>query len=86
MVRSPSGKHGCRPICKLCKNAQQVGKRKEYVERLAQAARKEQEARRADLVPARTFVPSRTEYWTPDTNVYYRNNGNKHIPSKGVPT
>jgi len=86
MVVSPASKAGCRPICKACKNLQQREARKRYIAEAAAQTKQELEERKADLVPARTFVYDRTTYLVPDTNVYYRNNGNKHIPSKGLPT
>ena len=77
-----------RAQCKLCRVAMQ---RKRKAERVAElkaiaeaeaAARKEAYLNRENVALPRTFTF--TETYVPDSNFYQRNNGNKHIQSRGV--
>lgn len=88
-----------RPLCKMCKNKQQrkqreARERREKQRQLEEAAQRliaqdEREAitnaQEGDTLIAspRTYNKMNTVY-VPDTRMFYRNNGNKHIPSRGV--
>ena len=75
---------GVRPLCKVCKNAQQLADRiargKKQVEKVVE----DRKAREADpaIAAPRTVTAGYTRLLEPAP--YYRNEGNKHIPSKGV--
>lgn len=85
-----NGSNGTRPLCKPCKNKQQAKQRavramKAKQDALHTLSVREVEIRDNNLTPPRTFLyhydqPYRTE------PSYVRNNGNKHIPSKGLST
>lgn len=99
LVKDANLKHRYRPLCKKCKNNQQVNQRKarerrEKQRQLEEAAQRliaqdEREAitnaQEGDTLIAlpRTYNKMSTVY-VPDTRMFYRNNGNKHIPSRGV--
>ena len=59
--------------CKACRNTQQNTERKERIERIAAKG----EATPRTHVSTAPLEPDRT---------YYRNDGLKHIPSRGMPT
>lgn len=84
-VPSRNAAIGYRSLCKACKNVQQLATRQrraaEAVARV-QATRVEREAD-PTITPPRNYV-GHTGKWVPPAEGYVRNNGNKHIPSKGV--
>lgn len=67
-----------RTVCRKCRNEDQVRRRNEAKARDAEEAR----AAAATAKP-RTVIGEGT-YLTSQERAYYRNDGNKHIPSKGL--
>lgn len=87
----PKSQHnplGTRNECKVCKA--QIGLNRKWARReeerqkaLAEAKNRSDEAKIAKgIALPRNFVS--TDSYVPDANFYYRNNGNKHIQSRGV--
>ena len=78
-------KNGVRPLCKVCRTAQHVISRLRAREQAVAEAQEKAETRRSDprMTPPRTYNTSTTP-WVPQDTTYYRNNGNKHVPSKGI--
>lgn len=74
--------------CKSCRKELQVVYRAGLKERerkqalLEAAARNEAELIAKHVALPRTYVTH--EVWVPSERTYYRNNGNRHIPSRGV--
>lgn len=72
-----------RPDCKVCKAAKQRVQRKNAKLRDALIAKQTIAKPKApDVVPPRTFTT--TEVWVPRDRTFYRNDGLKHIQSRGV--
>ena len=78
-------KNGVRPICKTCRKAQQQRARIQSRAAAIERINTENEMLRNDTqrTPPRTYNTGTTP-WVPQDTTYYRNNGNKHIPSKGI--
>lgn len=94
LVRCKASVGGLRPLCKDCKNKQQIEQRKSDRHKAAMAARAEMAARQAQIAEEertkalpfiarpRTFQGDRN--WDGNLGpVYVRNDGHKHIPSRG---
>ena len=91
-VTDPKYKHGHRPFCRVCKSKEQAKQRvaarlRDKQKALLEAAARQEADSKAQkgeslIVPPRTYTNMAVPY-VPDTQVYYRNNGNKHIPSRG---
>lgn len=75
-------------MCKACRVGSQLRRKKERKEEERLKALAEAQARReSDLVSRNIALPRTftfTETYVPDSNFYQRNNGNKHIQSRGV--
>ena len=86
-VRCTKSASGYRPLCNACKSIQNAAHRAKRSAKVVQEVQASRAAREAnpDIVPPRTFVPASTA-WVPQDAGYVRNNGNKHIPSKGFRT
>lgn len=87
LVTSSEYKGGVRPLCKPCKSVKQTAerRRRDKVVRDMVKAELAQRKAREDLVPPRTFNYVKAEPWDGKQEaIYIRNNGNKHIPSKGM--
>ena len=95
LVRCKASVGGLRPLCKDCKNKQQIEQRQSARAKAAKAARAELVARQAQIAEeekakslpfvarARTFQGDRN--WDGNLGTaYVRNDGHKHIPSVGV--
>ncbi len=90
LVPGKTSQNGVRPLCKPCRSVQQAEERKRRDKKLRELIKLEIAARKAkqDLVPPRTFNHIKDPAtWTGHAErQYVRNNGNKHIPSKGTST
>lgn len=88
LVPGHTSPNGVRTLCKPCRAVQQAAERKRKAERIKALVKAEAEVRKLkpDLVPPRTFNYLKSkETWSGFKEPQYvRNNGNKHIPSKGV--
>lgn len=96
LVADTMSKGGYRPLCKPCKNKQQSkqriaaeyrDKQKALQEAAKRAEQEEKALREREALPfiakPRTYN-TMTSVYVPDTREFYRNNGHKHIPSRGV--
>ena len=86
-VRCNKSASGYRPLCNACKSIQNAAHRAKRSAKVVQEVQASRAAREAnpDIVPPRTFVPADTA-WVPQDFGYVRNNGNKHIQSRGYRT
>jgi hypothetical protein len=78
-------KSGVRRICKQCRYAQQHASRISARVAAVEEAKATVQARLQDpnMTPPRTYIMGKDPLVLQD-NTYYRNNGNKHIPSRGI--
>lgn len=86
-VRCTKSVTGYRQLCTACKSKQNAAHRAKRAASVVQAVQETRAAREADknVTPPRTFVPANTA-WVPQDIGYVRNNGNKHIQSRGFRT
>lgn len=80
-----SSKTGRRSECKECQQAgwsKEDRRMKDKQAALDQIARAEEIRKVLNIAGPRNYVT--TEVWIPRDNSYYRNDGNKHIQSRGV--
>lgn len=84
-VGGGKGRSGVRPLCKVCRRKQQQSARTQSRAATVARTNAENEAARNDprRTPPRTYNTGTTP-WVPQDTTYYRNNGNKHVPSKGI--
>jgi hypothetical protein len=80
---NPSDPTRYRGVCRLCKNVLQIKQRENRKQRDAEASVSGERAQ--DTVPARQHIGVGT-YTTADERTFYRNDGLKHIQSRGNPT
>ena len=80
-------KLGYRPLCKDCRSVKNAAQRARRAAQAVEQVLSDRDAREADtsIARPRTYTQNKT-HWTPPAPEYVRNNGNKHIPSKGVST
>lgn len=87
-IQRSNVKSGYGAMCKPCKNDAQVAQRASSMERERLQAIEDAKALNAEDLVARGVCLPRTfvftETYVPDNRVYYRNDGNKHIQSRGV--
>ena len=77
---------GYRPHCKECKNAKQrdskaIRRQRDREAALVHAAIEAERRKSMNIAAPRTYVS--TETWVPEERAYYRNDGNRHIKSRG---
>lgn len=79
----PNNKLNYRGVCKTCKNILQIKQRENRKQRDADEAAAA--TRNESTVPPRQHIGVGT-YLTADERTFYRNDGLKHIKSRGNPT
>jgi hypothetical protein len=87
LVQGSNYEGGVRPLCKPCRRGIQTAERRRREQAVRDMAKAQAEVRKntQDLVPPRTFNYLKAEPWDGKQEaIYIRNNGNKHIPSKGA--
>lgn len=84
-------KDGVQALCKKCKGKQQMIDKKKREDKARELVKAQAEARKMEMniVLPRTFnhLKDKNAIWTGHTErQYIRNEGLKHIPSRGMPT
>lgn len=84
-AQSSSNKLGYRPLCKACRSIKNADQRTRRAALAVEKVLSDRDAREADtsIARPRTYTQNKT-HWTPPDAGYIRNNGNKHIQSRGV--
>lgn len=80
---NPANRDSYRSVCRPCKNKMQIKQREARKQR--DAAASVPDSRLPDAVPPRQHIGVGT-YSTADEKTFYRNDGLKHIRSRGNPT